>query len=74
MIEQIGSSADEAVVALEKEVVHLQKELHDAQQDCAHTHSMAAETASLLNQARQERDTYRLQVSYVAVVSCTMLC
>ena len=62
MIEQIGSSADEAVVALETDIVFLKKELHDAQQDSAHTHSMAAEAVELLEQTKRERNAFQQQV------------
>lgn len=72
MIEQIGSSADEAVIALEADIVHLKKELHDAQQDSAHTHAMAAEAVHLLEEAKRERDAFRLQVHY-PVLSCVHL-
>lgn len=71
MIEQIGSSADEAVVALETDIAHLKKELRDAQQDSAHTHAMAAEAVHLLEEAKRERDAFRLQVCYLC---CTVLC
>ena len=62
MIEQIGSSADEAVVALETDIVYLKKELHDAQQDSAHTHTMAAEAVELLEQTKRERNAFQQQV------------
>ena len=68
MIEQIGSSADEAVVALETDIVYLKKELHDAQQDCAHTHAMAAEAVELLEQTKRERDAFEQQVHGYAVL------
>ena len=74
MIEQIGSSADEAVIALEKDLVHLRKELHESQQDSAHTHAMAAEAVSLLEEANRERNAFQLQV-YLAdyLLCCTGL-
>lgn len=65
MIEQIGSSADEAVVALETDIVYLKKELHDAQQDSAHTHSMAAEAVELLEQTKRERNAFQQQVPWL---------
>lgn len=75
MIEQIGSSADEAVVALERDLVHLKKELHDSQQDSAHTHAMAAEAVSHLEEAKRERDAFQLQVySADCLLCCAVLC
>ena len=62
MIEQFGSSADAAVIALEQDIVHLKKELHDAQTDTASTHAAAAEAVALLQEARKERDAFKSQV------------
>ncbi len=62
MIEQIGSSADAAVVALEQDIVHLKKELRDAQRDTASTHAAAAEAVALLQEANKERDAFKMQV------------
>jgi len=62
MIEQIGSSADAAVIALERDIVHLKKELHDAQRDGASTHAAAAEAVALLQEAGKEREAFRTQV------------
>ena len=62
MIEQIGSSADAAVIALEQDMVHLKKELHDAQRDSASTHAAAAEAVALLQEAGKEREAFKKQV------------
>ena len=62
MIEQIGSSADAAVIALEQDIVHLKKGLHDAQRDTASTHAAAAEAVALLQEAGKERDAFKMQV------------
>lgn len=66
MIEQIGSSADEAVVAVEKDIVQVKKELQQAQRDIAQTHAAAAEAVALLQESSRERDAFKMQVCCAA--------
>ncbi|KAL0042207.1 hypothetical protein WJX77_006142 [Trebouxia sp. C0004] len=66
MIEQIGSSADAAVIALEQDIVHLKKELHDAQRDSASAQAAAAEADALLQEAGKEREAFKMQAEQLA--------
>lgn len=75
MIEQIGSSADEAVIVLEKDIVSLKKELQDAQRDIAATHAAANEAVSLLQESNKERDAFKSQVWLLSAhPMCTLWC
>ena len=62
MIEQIGSTADEAVLRLERDVSRLREELHAAEKESEQAHAMAKEAVGVLESTTRERDTVRLQV------------
>lgn len=78
MIEQIGSSADEAVEQLEGDVAKLRQQLHVAKMDSKQAHAAAKAAVGSLESASRERDSLRLQVSqklllglYFTAISCT---
>lgn len=65
MIEQIGSTADEAVVSLEGDVAKLRAQLHAAEAQSEQAHAMAAEAVAVLESTSRERDTVKLQVGLI---------
>ena len=69
MIEQIGSTADEAVVRLERDVSRLREELHAAEKENEQAHAMAKEAVGVLESTTRERDSVRYQVSMMCIAT-----